>query len=187
MTKLPRDQRRELLIDQALEIVRTEGADALTLATLAARAGVSRPVAYEHFTTRPGLLLAAFQRLEDRYVEQLRGALSSPPSNLLAVAEVMSRAYFNCHADLGAEGPAISAALKGSDEMAAQQRAMVGEYVEIMLKALRPHSRLTDEQLSLRCIGILGAAEAMANETQVGKTTLDDAIAALTTMIASAA
>jgi AcrR family transcriptional regulator len=104
MTKLPRDQRRELLIDQALEIVRTEGADALTLATLAARAGVSRPVAYEHFTTRPGLLLAAFQRLEDRYVEQLRSALSSPPSNLLAVAEVMSRAYFNCHADLGAEG-----------------------------------------------------------------------------------
>ncbi|MGO4834599.1 TetR/AcrR family transcriptional regulator, partial [Rhizobiaceae sp. 2RAB30] len=72
---------------------------------------------------------------------------------------------------------------KGSDEMAAQQRAMVGEYVDIMSGALRAHSSLTDEQLSLRCVGILGAAEAMAGEAQAGRTPADEAIAALSAMI----
>lgn len=183
MAKMPKDQRREQLIDLAMEIVRDQGADELTLATLAARAGVSRPVTYEHFATRPGLLLALFQRLEDNYAEQLRQALASAPGDLRALAEVMSRAYFNCLADIGAEAPAISAALKGSDEMAAQQRAMVGEYVEIMRGALRAHSSLTDEQLSLRCVGILGAAEAMAGEAQAERTPADEAIAALSAMI----
>lgn len=180
---MPKDQRREQLIDLAMKIVRHRGADELTLATLAARAGVSRPVTYEHFGTRPGLLLALFQRLEDNYTEQLRLALASAPGDLQALADVMSRAYFNCLADIGAEAPAISAALKGSDEMAAQQRVMVGEYVEIMSGALRAHSSLTNEQLSLRCVGILGAAEAMASEAQAKRTQADEAIAALSAMI----
>ncbi|WP_246810706.1 TetR/AcrR family transcriptional regulator [Ensifer sp. ENS09] len=183
MAKMPKDQRREQLIDLAMEIVRDKGADELTLATLAARAGVSRPVTYEHFATRPGLLLALFQRLEDNYAEKLRQALAAAPGDLQALADVMSRAYFNCLADVGAEAPAISAALKGTDEMAAQQRAMIDEYVQIMCGALRVHSSLTDEQLSLRCVGILGAAEAMAGEARTVQTLADEAVAALGAMI----
>ncbi|MHC8285601.1 helix-turn-helix domain-containing protein [Pseudomonas sp. XS1P51] len=40
----------------ATQTLRT-GTDALTLATLAERAGVTKPVAYEHFRTRSGLLI----------------------------------------------------------------------------------------------------------------------------------
>ncbi|MFC7557085.1 TetR/AcrR family transcriptional regulator [Pseudoroseomonas wenyumeiae] len=54
-------ERRRQLLDTALLIVREEGADRLTLGHLAARAGVSKPVAYDHFGTRSGLLIEALQ------------------------------------------------------------------------------------------------------------------------------
>lgn len=185
MAKLSKERRREQLLDMAMTIVRDEGADALTLGTLAARAGVSRPVAYDHFATRPGLLLALFQRLEDRYVRALRDALAAGPRDLRAVAEVMSRAYFNCLTALGPEAPAISAALKGSEEMAAQQRAMIETYVDIMCRALQPFSRYGPDALRLTCVGLLGAAEAMAREWHDGRIAEAAAIDAFASLVAS--
>ncbi len=41
----------------------TKGTDALTLGHVAECAGVSKPIAYEHFGTRAGLLDRALQRL----------------------------------------------------------------------------------------------------------------------------
>ena len=182
--KLTKEGRREQLLDVAMAIVREHGADELSLVTLAARAGVSRPVAYEHFSTRAGLLLALFQRLEDRYMQALRDALQSAPDELDSVADVMSRAYFNCHADLGSEAPAISAALKGSEEMANQQRVMIDQYVEIMCSALRPFSSLGKGKLRLACVGLLGAAEAMAHEVQIERVSKAVAVSALSLLIA---
>jgi len=51
-SRLPKAERRQLLAI-ALVIVREEGADRLTLGHLAARAGVSKPITYEHFGTHP--------------------------------------------------------------------------------------------------------------------------------------
>ena len=154
-----------------MEIVRDQGADGLTLGTLAAKAGVSRPIAYGHFSTRSGLLLALFKRLEENYVHRLRSALFDTPKDLTAVADIISKAYFNCLADFGPEGLAISAALKGTEEMAAQQRLMIRAYVELMCDALRPFSELEAGHIHPVCVGLLGAAEALASETQVGAIT----------------
>ncbi len=184
LVKLPKDQRREQLLDAAMAIVREDGADALSLVTLAVKAGVSRPVTYDHFSTRAGLLVALFQRLEDQYVQALRNALEIAPHELDTTADLMSRAYFNCLADLGPEAPAISAALQGSEEMALQQRAMVGEYIAIMCKALQPFTDMDIASLRLTCIGLLGAAEAIAREQQEGRIPEAAAIAAFSSLIA---
>ena len=55
--RLPREARRRQLLEAALGIVRAEGADKLTLGYLAERAGVSKPVVYDHFATRSLLLI----------------------------------------------------------------------------------------------------------------------------------
>jgi len=39
--------------------MQTEGSEALTLARVGDAAGVSKPVVYDHFTTRHGLLITA--------------------------------------------------------------------------------------------------------------------------------
>lgn len=181
--KLKKDVRREQMLDVAMAIIRNEGADALTLGTLATRAGVSRPIAYGHFSTRAGLLVALFKRLEDAYVGRLRSALDEAPNELAAVAAIISEAYFNCLSEFGPEGLAISAALKGTEEMAAQQRLMVGVYVELMSDALRPFSELEAERVRPVCVGLLGAAEALAAETQAGAVSERVAASVLTALI----
>lgn len=167
-----------------MTIIRERGADALTLVTLAAKAGVSRPVAYDHFSTRAGLLLALFQQLEEQYVQALRDALHTAPRDLASVARLMAKAYFDCLANLGPEAPAISAALKGSDEMATQQLAMIDEYVEIMCQALQPFSSLDADRLRLSCVGLLGAAEAIARERHDGRVSEAAAIDVFSALIA---
>ncbi|MGK8553201.1 TetR/AcrR family transcriptional regulator [Nocardia gipuzkoensis] len=182
-TRLSKQARREQLLDTAIAIVRSEGADGLTLPTLAEAAGVSRPIVYDHFGTRSGLLLALYRRLDERHraatTQALRGAAPTPDE----IARVMSTAYFACATDMP-EFNAVSAALKGNPEMEAIQHEMLDSYTDLMAAALLPHSGLTVEALRLRCVGVLGAAEAIAAELNLGRATTTDAITALTDLIA---
>lgn len=181
-TRLSKQARREQLLDTALTIVRAQGADGLTLLTLAEAAGVSRPIVYDHFGTRPGLLLALYRRLDERHraasAQALREAAPVPGE----IARVMSVAYFSCATDMP-EWNAVSAALKGNPEMEAVEHEMLDSHTEWMTAALLPHSGLTPEALRLRCVGALGAAEAIAAELNRGRITVADAVTALTDLI----
>ncbi|MGW2223121.1 TetR/AcrR family transcriptional regulator [Nonomuraea sp. NPDC001684] len=183
-TRLSKAARREQLLDAATSIVRTRGADDLTLPTLAEAAQVSRPIVYDHFATRHGLLLALYLRLDDQYRTRLAQALQDADPTAPEVARVMSEAYFTCATDMP-ELTAISAALKGSPALEATQHDLLDRYTNLMVTALRPHSRLTAEALRLRCVGTLGAAEALAAEINRGRATTDDAVTALTDLILS--
>lgn len=183
MAKLQKELRREQLLDVALNIVRERGADELTLGNLALAAGVSRPVAYEHFSTRAGLLIALYQRLENTYVRALNDGLAAAPPELWAVVDVISASYFHCLSDLGPEALAISAALQGTEEMAEQQRRMVAEYIAMMCAGLRPFTAVTTENLRILCVGLLGAAEAIARDVQASRITQGQAVDALSWLI----
>jgi AcrR family transcriptional regulator len=181
-SRLSRQARREQLLDVALGIVRAHGADGLTLVTLAEAAGVSRPIAYDHFGTRPGLVLALYRRLEERHREAVAQGLRTAAPGADAIARVMSAAYFACATDMP-EFSAVSAALKGNPEMEAIQHELLGDYTDMMAAALAPYSGLPAEALRLRCVGVLGAAEAIAAELNRERTTAADAVGALTDLI----
>ncbi|WP_257455121.1 TetR/AcrR family transcriptional regulator [Archangium lipolyticum] len=167
--KLPKAQRRDQLLDIAQTIVREEGTDALTLGHLAERAGVSKPVAYEHFKTRSGLLIALYAQIDARQVKVLQEALERTRRRLEDVARVVSRAYMNCYTSVGPEWHAISAALKGDEEMEAFQQELLDSYVALYCEAFAPYTNLSKEELHLRCVGIIGAAEAISREMIRGR------------------
>lgn len=181
-TRLSKRARREQLLDTAVTVVRTEGADGLTLVTLAEAAGVSRPIVYDHFGTRPGLLLALYRRLDERHRAAIARALQDAAPTADEVARVISAAYFACAIDMP-ELSAISAALKGNPEMEAVQHELIDGYTELMAAALLPYSGLTPEALRLRCVGVLGAAETIAAELSRERATADEAVTALTDLI----
>jgi AcrR family transcriptional regulator len=180
--RLSKQARREQLLDTALAMVRTHGADGLTLVTLAEAAGVSRPIAYDHFGTRAGLLIALYRQLDDRHRAEMNRALAAAPPFDRAIAEVLSTAYFACTTDMP-EMVALSAALKGDPEMEAIQHGLLAAYVDDMAAALAPYSSLPTEALRLRCTGVLGAAEAIATELVHERTTADAAVAALADLV----
>jgi len=177
--KLPKAQRRDQLLATALEIVHDEGTDALTLGYLAERAGVSKPVAYDHFGTRSGLLIALYRQLDDLQVAAFREALAQAPRRLADAARVVSRAYVDCTISAGAEWHAVSAALQGDEEMEGFQRELVDSYVALYCEAFAPYTDLPEDELRRRCVGILGAAEAISREMIRGEATEDQAVASL--------
>lgn len=181
-TRLSKQARREQLLDTAMAIVRTQGADGLTLVTLAEAAGVSRPIVYDHFGTRPGLLLALYRRLDERHRTAITQAVQDAAPAIAEVAHVISTAYFACATDMP-ELSAVSAALKGNPDMEAIQHELIDSYTDLMAAALLPHSGLTPEALRLHCVGVLGAAEAIAAELNRERATAEDAVTALTDLI----
>lgn len=184
--KLPKAERRDQLLDTALEIVREKGSDALTLSYLAECAGVSKPVAYDHFGTRSGLLIALYKRLDDLQVAALRQALERAPRRLGDVARVVSRAYVDCASAAGAEWHAVAAALQGDEAMEAFQRELTDSYVALYCQAFAPYTDLPPDELRLRCLGILGAAEAISRAMIRREVAEDTAVASLASMMTAA-
>ena len=88
--RLSKEMRREQMLETARRIVREEGTDLLTLGYLAERAGVSKPIAYEHFETRSGLLIALYKQFDDQQAMALHDALKRTPKQLKDVAAPVS-------------------------------------------------------------------------------------------------
>ncbi|MFJ4684086.1 TetR/AcrR family transcriptional regulator [Streptomyces sp. NPDC088789] len=181
-TRLSKQARREQLLDTAVAIVRGQGTDGLTLVTLAEAAGVSRPIVYDHFGTRSGLLLALYRRLDERHQDATALALRGSAGTASEIARTISAAYFVCATDMP-ELTAVSAALKGSPEREATQRESLDGYTALMAEALAPYSTLAPRALRLRCAGLLGAAETIATELNQGRATTEEAVTALTDLI----
>ncbi|MEQ5838993.1 TetR/AcrR family transcriptional regulator [Paraburkholderia acidicola] len=181
--RLSKADRRRQLLDMALVVIREEGADRLTLGYLATRAGVSKPIPYEHFGTRSGLLIELYKFLDKEQVDALREALGSVQQDLKETADVLASAYIHCSADTSGEWHAVGAALTGSGEMGAVYQELIDGYVQLFVSALRPHSGLTPDALQQRCVGLVGAGEALSVMMIGGHCSEKDAAEALSSLI----
>lgn len=160
--RLSKTERRRQLLDTAIKIVREEGADSLTLGHLAKRAGISKPVAYEHFGTRSTLLIELYRLIDAEQVNALRAALATDERSFAETAEVLASTYIHCYADTSGEWHAVGAALAGSEEKEAVYQELLDGYVQLFATLLKPHSTLPASVLEQRCIGLIGAGEALS-------------------------
>ena len=71
--------RREQLIDAALDVIVEQGYSGVSIEAIARRAGVTRPVVYDHFPNLGQLLQALFEREERISVEQLERVVPEEP------------------------------------------------------------------------------------------------------------
>lgn len=181
--RLSRSDRREQLLDTALAMVREEGTDLLTLGRLAERAGVSKPIAYGHFATRSGLLIALSERLDQLQIDALRQSLKDAPRRIEEIARVIASAYVDCYLESGPELLAVAAALKGDGAMDGTHQALVDKYVKLYAKSLAPYAQVSGATLLLRCVAINGAGEALMREMLAGRIGASAAIGSLSTVI----
>ncbi|SDX93947.1 TetR/AcrR family transcriptional regulator [Lysobacter enzymogenes] len=181
--RLPKSERREQLLETALAIVREQGTDALTLGYLAERAGVSKPIAYEHFGTRSGLLIALYRRIDERQAATAARDFERTPKRLSDVARLMGESYMSCFRTAGPECHAIFAALKGDEDMERVQRELTAGYVEFYRGLLAPYAKVDEAELHRRCVAIVGAGEALSREMSQGRVEEADAAATLAVLI----
>jgi AcrR family transcriptional regulator len=79
--RLPRDERRGQLLAAASEVFVDRGFHAAGMDEIADRAGVSKPVLYQHFSSKLELYLAVLQRHVDNLVSGVRQALRTTTDN----------------------------------------------------------------------------------------------------------
>ncbi len=79
---MPPGQRREQLLDAALEVITERGYSGVSIEAVARRAGVTRPVVYDHFTNLSQLLNALVEREENYAIEQLERVVPGDPGEI---------------------------------------------------------------------------------------------------------
>jgi AcrR family transcriptional regulator len=92
-TRLPRRARRNQLLGAAQEVFVAQGYHAAAMDDIAERAGVSKPVLYQHFPGKLDLYLALLDQHCESLLQSVRTALASTTDNKQRVAATMD-AYF---------------------------------------------------------------------------------------------
>jgi AcrR family transcriptional regulator len=92
-TRLPRTARRVQLLGAAQEVFVQVGYHAAAMDDIADKAGVSKPVLYQHFPSKLELYLALLDQRSADLIEAVRGALASTHDNKQRV-EATIAAYF---------------------------------------------------------------------------------------------
>jgi AcrR family transcriptional regulator len=92
--RLPRSARRAQLLGAAQEVFVENGYHAAAMDEIAERAGVSKPVLYQHFPGKLDLYLAILDQHINELLEAVRAGLASTTDNKLRVAATIA-AYFD--------------------------------------------------------------------------------------------
>lgn len=93
-TRLPRSARRKQLLGAAREVFVAQGYHAAAMDDIAERAGVSKPVLYQHFPSKRDLYVALVQQHSDELLTSVHSALKSTNNNKQRVAATIE-AYFS--------------------------------------------------------------------------------------------
>ncbi len=83
-------ERREQILDAAIEEFAAGGLRGASVEEMAARVGVSQPYVYKLFGTKKGLFLAAMRTVRERVMGAFHRAAEADPENAL---EAMGRSY----------------------------------------------------------------------------------------------
>ena len=89
-SRMPRKERRVQLLESALEVFVAHGYHAAAMDDIAERAGVSKPVLYQHFPGKLELYVALLDHSCDEIIDNCRAALAATQDNKQRVAATRS-------------------------------------------------------------------------------------------------
>jgi AcrR family transcriptional regulator len=160
--RLPRDERRAILLSAALEVFTAAGYHSAAMDEIADRAGVSKPVLYQHFPSKLDLYLAVLDVHIDSLVFEIQKAISSTPDNAKRVRATVV-AYFNF---IEQEGEAFRLLFESDMSVEPQVRErlnrMTYDCAAAVSAVISNDTGLPQEASMLLGVGMIGYAQVMA-------------------------
>ena len=160
--RLPRSARRNQLLGAAEEVFVAQGYHAAAMDDIAERAGVSKPVLYQHFPGKLELYLALLDKHCDALVDAIRTALEATTDNKLRVLAT-TEAYF---AYVGAESGAFRLVFESdlTNEAAVRERveAVTRATATLVSKVIAEDTDLPEEEAMLLAVGVCGLCQITA-------------------------
>jgi len=162
-TRLPRPARRKQLLGAAQQVFVAQGYHAAAMDDIAERAGVSKPVLYQHFPGKLELYLALLDQHADDLVAKVRSALQSTTDNRQRVAASVG-AYFDFvdgdDSDrAGAFRLVFESDLKSEPAVRARVERMSQECVEAIAETIAHDTGFREDEARLLSVGLAGLAE----------------------------
>jgi AcrR family transcriptional regulator len=161
-TRLPKTARRSQLLGAAREVFVAQGYHAAAMDEIADRAGVSKPVLYQHFPGKHELYLALVDQHAKEIVDAVRGALASTKDNKLRGALAIA-AFFDF---IDGEGESFRLIFESdlTNDAAVQQRVnwVHQECADAIAEIIAEETGLEDEKSELIGIALGGMAHTAA-------------------------
>src|SRR6476620_2293151 len=82
--RVPRAEREVLILAEAIDHFAREGYAGASVADIAARAGISKPLVYQYFGSKDGLFLACLHHVAEPMLERLEVAWSHEDDSVLS-------------------------------------------------------------------------------------------------------
>ncbi|MFI5839782.1 TetR/AcrR family transcriptional regulator [Catenuloplanes sp. NPDC051500] len=184
-TRLPRSARRKQLLAAAQEVFVAQGYHSAAMDDIAERAGVSKPVLYQHFPGKLELYLALLDTHCEAIVAKVQAAMRATPDNKERVRGAVT-AYFD-FVDHESEAFRLVFASDLRNEPAVRERVDRVEKgcIAALTDTIISDTGVDRASAELLASGLVGAAETaaqfwLANGRQIPK---DDAESLLTALL----
>jgi AcrR family transcriptional regulator len=159
--RLPKLQRRQQLISAAREVFVSVGYHAAAMDEIAARAGVTKPVLYQHFASKRDLYLAILDEASRRFLRQMRAALRSTDDNQMRVYQTI-RAYFQFIAHDDADYRLLFESDLNLPEVQRRTHKTADQTARMVAEVISEDTGLAKEPSLLLADGLLGLAQVSA-------------------------
>ncbi|WP_432479417.1 TetR/AcrR family transcriptional regulator [Nocardioides sp. GXQ0305] len=176
--RLPRKERRAQLLDSALEVFVAQGYHAAAMDDIAERAGVSKPVLYQHFPGKLDLYLALLDTSCDAIIDNCRRALDSTQDNKQRVTAAMHAFYDYMAGDDGAFRLVFESDLTNEPAVREAIDRVTNQCAAMIADVIHDDTGLPGEASRLLAVSLVGMAQVSARfwVTDAAGISQDDAV-----------
>jgi AcrR family transcriptional regulator len=150
------------LLQAAQDVFVAQGFHAAAMDEIADRAGVSKPVLYQHFPGKLELYLALLDAACDQVIANCRHALASTHDNKTRVAAAMAAFYSYVADERGAFRLVFESDLTSEKSVRAQVDRVTNECAAMIADVIHDDTGLPPEQSRLLAVSLVGMAQVSA-------------------------
>jgi len=157
--RMPRSERRTQLLGAALEVFVAQGYHSAAMDDIAERAGVSKPVLYQHFPGKLELYLALLEQSCDAMINNVREALNSTHDNNERVSRTVQAFYDYVASDSGAYRLVFESDLTNEPAVREQVDRVTNECTEAIAEVIAADTDLPEPAALLLAVSLVGMAQ----------------------------
>ncbi|MDG3008757.1 TetR/AcrR family transcriptional regulator [Rhodococcus sp. D2-41] len=161
-TRMPRDERRQQLLIAASEVFVTRGYHAAGMDEIAERAGVSKPVLYQHFPGKLELYLAVLHSHVEQMISGVRQALRSTTDNKRRVRAAVQALFDFVDNDTQGYRLIFESDLMGDPGVQQRVEKATDACIDAVFDVVSADSGLDPYRARMLAVGLVGASQVSA-------------------------
>lgn len=157
--RLPRKARRAQLLAVALDVFVEQGYHSASMDEISDRAGVSKPVLYQHFPGKLDLYLALLESSADTVINSVKAALASTADNKRRVQATMAHWYDYISDESAAFRLVFESDLTNDPSVRVQVDRVMHESAALIAEVIHDDTGLPDAASHLLAVSLVGMGQ----------------------------